>query len=176
LPKRFALSLIIVPLLVSACGGSAPRSRASASHVVSGPGFSFSAPVGWTTSRTERSLVARKAPGAAGPLVSATVLPLAKPYEPVLFPTAAQELDRVAAQLARASGGTVTQGVTTVVDGQKIRAYRFTSRPAGKPSADVRIGFLLEGRREYQLLCSVPAGGGDPDGACALLFGSFAPE
>ena len=143
---------------------------------MTGPGFSFAIPVGWRATPTERSLVARKAPGAAGPLVSATVLPLARPYEPALFPTAARELDRVAAQLARASGGTVTESVTTVVDGRRIRAYRFTSRPAGKPSADVRIGFLLEGRREYQLLCSVPAGAGDPDGACALLFGSFTPE
>ncbi|HVM57199.1 MAG TPA: hypothetical protein VMT74_07025 [Gaiellaceae bacterium] len=132
-------------------------------------------PVGWRATRTTRSLLARKPGGAAGPLVSGTILPLAKPYSPSLFPRAAKELDGLTARLAHASGGTVTEAVTTTVDGRKARAYRFTSHPAGKPAADVRIGFLLEGRREYQLLCQAPAGAGDPDGACALLFGSFAP-
>ena len=142
---------------------------------MTGPGFSFAVPVGWTAAQTARSAVARKPGDAAGPLVSATILPLAKPYSPSLFARAAKELDGLAAQLAQASGGTVTESVTTTVDGRRIRAYRFTSHPAGKPAADVRIGFLLEGRHEYQLLCQAPAGAGDPDGACALLFGSFAP-
>jgi hypothetical protein len=32
---------------------------------------------------------------------------------------------------------------------------------------------VLQGKREYQLLCRAPAGAGDPDGACALLYASF---
>jgi hypothetical protein len=106
--------------------------------------------------------------------VSATAYRLVRPYSAAQFSRAAKELDKVAAKLARASGGTVTERVTTTVDGQKIRAYRFTSHPAGRPSTDDRIGFLLEGRHEYQLLCRAPARSGDLDGACALLFGSFA--
>lgn len=114
-------------------------------------------------------------PGAKdGPLVSATVFRLAKPYTPALFGRAAKELDRVAAKLAQASGGTVTESVTTTVDGEKVRAYRFTSHPSGLPSNDNRIAFVLEGRHEYQLLCRAAASAGDPDGACALLFGTFA--
>jgi hypothetical protein len=172
---RLRVLLIIVPLLLSACGGSAERTGTTASRTVTGPGFGFAVPDGWRATQTVRSVVARKPGDAAGPLVSATILPLAKPYSPSLFASAAKELDGLAAQLAHASGGTVTESVTTTVDGQRIRAYRFTSHPAGKPAADVRIGFLLEGRHEYQLLCQAPAGAGDPDGACALLFGSFAP-
>jgi hypothetical protein len=119
--------------------------------------------------------VAARRPGdSQGPLVSATAYRLVRPYSAAQFSRAAKELDKVAAKLARASGGTVTERVTTTVDGQKIRAYRFTSHPAGRPSTDDRVGFLLEGRHEYQLLCRAPAGSGDLDGACALLFGSFA--
>ena len=140
-----------------------------------GPGIHLRSPPRLDGGRTTGAAVAaRRRASTQGPLVSATAYRLAKPYSPALFRRAAKELDGVAAKLAQASGGTVTESVTTTVDGQKIRAYRFTSHPAGKPATDDRIGFLLEGRHEYQLLCRAPAGSGDPDGACALLFGSFA--
>jgi predicted Zn-dependent protease len=164
----------MVPLLASSCGGSTPPKATGPSHRVAGPGFRFAVPDGWTTTQTGSAVVARQPGEQEGPLVSATAYRLTKPYSAALFTRAARELDGVAAKLAQASGGTVTESVTTTVDGQKIRAYRFTAHPAGKPSTDDRIGFVLEGRHEYQLLCSVPAGAGDPDGACALLFGSFA--
>jgi hypothetical protein len=32
---------------------------------------------------------------------------------------------------------------------------------------------VLVDKLEYQLLCRLGAGGGDPAGACALLFSSF---
>jgi hypothetical protein len=131
-------------------------------------------PNGWSVSRTSSSVSARAPGGPDGPLVSATAFRLAQPYSPALFPQAAKELDGVAAQLAHASHGTVTASETTTVDGRKVRAYRFTAHPTGRPATDDRIGFVLAGRHEYQLLCSAPAGGGDPDGACALLFASFA--
>jgi hypothetical protein len=53
---------------------------------------------------------------------------------------------------------------TITVAGRKTRAYRFDT---------TRIGFVLVGRTEYQLLCKLAADGSDPDGACALLFSSF---
>ena len=55
-------------------------------------------------------------------------------------------------------------GRRSIVAGRKTRAYRFGS---------MRIGFVLEGRNEYQLLCRLAAGRKDKDGACALLFESF---
>jgi len=130
--------------------------------------------VGWTVRRAGTTAVVRRPGGQDAALVSVSVFRLAQPYSPVLFRVAARELDGVAAKLARASGGRVTESVTTTVDGQRTRAYRFTSHPRGRPSTDDRIGFVLEGRHEYQLLCRAPAGAGDPDGACALLFSSFA--
>ena len=162
----------MVPLLASSCGGSAPPKATGPSHTVAAPASPSPSPDGWTDTRTGATVVARR-PGRRAARLGDRI-PLAKPYSAALFATAAKELDGVAAKLARASGGTVTESVTTTVDGQEVRAYRFTAHPPGKPSTDDRIGFLLEGRHEYQLLCRAPAGSGDPDGACALLFGRFA--
>lgn len=134
-----------------------------ATRVVEGPGFSFSVPEGWTTRRTAAGLVASR----GGSQVSATVFTLLKPYDPARFGAAARELDGVAARLAARSGGSVTESVTTVVDGRKIRAYRFVSK-----GIRTRIGFFLDGRREVQLLCTASSAT-DTDGACALLYASF---
>lgn len=95
--------------------------------------------------------------------VSVTRFTLLKPYEPKLFDRTARELDGVASKLAARSGGKLDESVTTVVDGRKIRAYRYADK--GTP---MRIGFVLIGRREYQLVCS-----GDTGDPCTLLFTSF---
>jgi hypothetical protein len=122
--------------------------------VVRGQGFSFSAPAGWSTSRTPRSVTVQ----GGGSRVSVTTYTLQKPYRPGLFAAAAKELDGVAAKLAAAAGMAVTERQTVDVAGEKIRAYRFGT---------MRIGFVLVGKREYQLLCE------NPGDACALLFRSF---
>jgi hypothetical protein len=119
--------------------------------------------------RTARAVGARR----DSALVSATAFTLVKPYSPALFARAAKELDGVAAELAARSHGELKAQGTTTVDGRRIRAYRFTGRPATGAAYDERIGFVLEGRREYQLLCQAASGAGDPGGACALLFASF---
>jgi hypothetical protein len=137
--------------------------------VVAGPGFRFSVPVGWTVQRTLRAVGARR----DSAIVSATVFTLLKPYSPALYARAASELDGVAAKLAAQSNGEVTERTTTTVDGRRIRAYRFTGRPHEGAAYDERIGFVLRGRREVQLLCQAASGAGDPDGACALLFATF---
>ncbi len=93
-----------------------------------------------------------------------TTYTLLKAYRPALFGPAARELDRVAAKLAAEAGGKLAERQTIEVAGRKVRAYRFGS---------TRIGFVLLGKREYQLLCELPPNGSDSDGACALLFKSF---
>lgn len=96
-------------------------------------------------------------------LVSVTTFGLLKPYDPAKFAAVSKELDGVAAKLAARAGHALTERDTTTVDGRKTRVYRYDG---------VRVGFVLEGRREYQLLCMTPEGE-DPDGACDLLFSSF---
>ena len=125
-----------------------------------GPGFSFSAPTGWSTNRTQRAVAVVSGKSR----VSVTTYTLQKPYRPALFAAAAKELDGIAAKLAAEAGETLTQKQTIEVDGRRIRAYRFGS---------TRIGFVLRGKREYQLLCQLPPAGDDADGACDLLFKSF---
>jgi hypothetical protein len=122
--------------------------------VIRGPGFSFSVPASWRTSRTAQVITVQGGTSR----VSVTSYTLQKPYTPALFAAAAKELDGVAAKLAAAAGATLAEKQTADVAGEKIRAYRFGA---------MRIGFVLSGKREYQLLCE-PAGA-----ACALLFRSF---
>jgi hypothetical protein len=132
---------------------------------VQGPGFRFSIPPGWTI-RRGIGLVAGQSGEA---VVSATTFTLLKPYDPKLFAKVTGELDRNAAKLAAQAHGKLTEKLTTTVAGRKVRAYRYT---AG--GFDTRLGFVLDGKREVQLLCRAPAGSADPDGACSLLFRSFA--
>jgi hypothetical protein len=120
-------------------------------------------PAAWTTRRTGSALVASRGESH----VSATVFVLLKRYDPTRFGAAAKELDGVAQRLAVQAGGSLTERTTTVVDGRRIRAYRYESK-----GEHLRIGFVLEGKREYQLLCAAPRAT-DTDGACSLLFSSF---
>jgi hypothetical protein len=145
--------------ILPACG-SGTKTHPVSTRVVRGPDFSFSAPGGWRTSRTERAVAVLSGTSR----VSVTTYTLQKPYRSALFAAAAKELDGIAAKLATAAGGTLTQKQTVRVAGRRIRAYRFGT---------TRIGFVLVGKREYQLLCQLPPDGQDADGACDLLFKSF---
>ncbi|HZS23959.1 MAG TPA: hypothetical protein VFA30_03125 [Gaiellaceae bacterium] len=117
-------------------------------------------PRGWRTTTGPGLVAARK----GGARVSVREFALLKPYDPARFPAAARELDGVAAKLAAQAGGTLRDRKTTVVGGRKIRVYDYDA---------TRIGFFLVDKLEYQLLCQLPRGGADLDGACALLFSSF---
>jgi predicted Zn-dependent protease len=162
------LARVVLPLallfILAGCGGSTSSPAQPGARVVQGAGFRFSVPGGWAIRRQAGQLAAES--GKA--LVSATTFTLLKRYRPALFAKAAAELDRSAAQLAAQAHGKLTEKSTITVSGLKVRAYRYT---AG--GFDTRIGFVLEGKREVQLLCRAPAGSVDPDGACDLLFGSF---
>ena len=129
-----------------------------------GDGFSFSAPRRWSVARTDKGVVARRSTA----LVSATRFTLLKAYDPATFDRVVVELDRTASKLAAEAGGTVTQKATTTVGSRKIRDYRYS---AG--GYTTRIGFVLDGKREVQLLCRARLGTEDPDGACGLLFRTF---
>lgn len=148
--------------ILAACGGSGKH--AGPARLVAGPGFSYTAPAAWKVRHARRSV----ATSSGSALVSVAVFSLRKPYAPALFSRAAGELDRVAAKLAADSHGMMTESVTTTVAGRRARAYRYSTG-----SYDARVAFVLAGRREYELFCRNAKGGGDVDGACALLFSSF---
>lgn len=165
-----AASVLLLPL--AACGGGSKSGPPARNAVVKGAGFQFEAPPGWRASRTDTAVVVRQ-DAAATTLVSATAFVLLKPYSPKLFARAAQELDGVAAKLAAQAHSTIAESQTVTVGGERVRAYRLTVKPASGASFDERIGFVLHGKREVQLLCRAPVGANDPDGACALLYSTF---
>jgi hypothetical protein len=161
------LARAVLPLallfILSACGGStAPEP--SETKAVPGPGFRFDVPVGWKVHRSGDAVDAHN--GSA--LVSVTTYKLLKAYDPAVFDRAAEELDAAVAKLAKQAKGTVVEKKTTEVAGRKIRDYRYVAKGFA-----TRLGFVFEGKREWQLLCRARAEDDDPDGACKLLFDSF---
>ena len=119
-----------------------------------GPGFTFEAPQGWRVVRRADGAVVRR--GKA--LVSVSRFPLLKTYDPAEFAAVTKELDSLATRLAHGVGAKRATGQTTNVAGRKVRSYRYGDR---------RLGFVLEGKREYQLFCRPVSA------ACDLLYASF---
>jgi hypothetical protein len=159
---RVCLPLALV-FILSACGGSTATETA-ATKAVTGPGFRFDAPPGWKVGRPDDAVEAVN--GSA--LVSVTTYKLLKPYDAAMFDRVTAELDGSVAKLAKQAKGTVVERKTSEVDGRKIREYRYVAKGFA-----TRIGFVFEGKREWQLLCRARAEDDDPDGACKLLFSSF---
>jgi hypothetical protein len=144
---------LVVLFILSACGGSS-RETVAQGVQVRGNGYSFERPRGWGMERPANGAVARH----GDELVSVTRFPLRKAYDAALFDEVAKELDRLAGRLADRAGTSLAASETVTVAGRKIRAYRY---------GDERIGFVLQGTREYQLYC-VRA-----EAACELLFSTF---
>jgi len=103
-------------------------------------------------------------PNVAKSMVTAKVketsisFPLLKTYDPAEFAAVTKELDSLATRLAHSVGAKRATGQTTNVAGRKVRSYRYGDR---------RLGFVLEGKREYQLFCRPVSA------ACDLLYASF---
>jgi hypothetical protein len=159
--KRVAL-LLLVPLILAACGGSsAPNAQ---QQVVRAPGFRFKAPAGWRVQHGSRQAWASK----GSELVKVAAFRLVKPYSPALFVRVDRELAVRMQQVAAQTGGTVSGGTTVVAGGIRSHASRVTT-----PDHVDQYTFVLRGRREYQLLCRrSPA---HDDAVCARLIVSFRP-
>lgn len=167
--KRLSLLSVAATLLAVAagCGGGGggnTESTVAAGQSVSGPGFAFQAPEGWTAKTLPTSAEARQD---ASTVVSVTVSPLVKPYRLALFPRVAKELDRVASDYAARLEGRVTRRRTIEVAGRKARQYEV----AHGDLVD-RITFLLRGRKNFQLSCRWRSEDGEPS-ACAQLAATF---
>jgi hypothetical protein len=150
----------VVVLALAGCGGGGGAKPQS----VGGDGYRFEAPAGWKVTRAAPVVSAAK----GDELVSVTVFPLAKPFRAELWEQAIPELDRVAGQLATELRGRVASSETSTLAGRRARSYEIEYTSKGAPLVE-RIGFVLVGKREYQLLCRYA---GDDD-ACAAFMRSF---
>jgi len=151
--------LILSLVLAAGCGGGDGDDTPSA-VTLQGSGYRYAAPGDWTVKRFGRTLSACAGEDA----VSFTIFRLARPYRPALWERVVPELDSVAERLAGRLGATVAGRSTEVVAARRARVYRFEDARDGTQI----IGFVLDGRREYQLLCR-----GDADAACTLLLQTF---
>ncbi|HZO98149.1 MAG TPA: hypothetical protein VFB42_12330 [Gaiellaceae bacterium] len=147
--------MLVLACILAGCGGSGSANW----QRVEGDGFRFEAPAGWAVSGTS-------AAGEGPDRVEVSVFRLVRPYDPSRRAAAARELDGVAARLARQLHGRVSARSSVRVAGLDGRAYTVDYERRVE-----EITFLLDGRREYQLLCR-RAEGGD-DGACRRLVASF---
>jgi hypothetical protein len=164
--------LVLLPLLLgfSGCGGS----DAVEPRTVPGNGFSVAVPGGWETAVGIRRVRAAPSEDAVERVEVATFR-LARAYRPELWPKVVVALDGVASQLAErlAADAARSPGRTQLVAGRRARVYDIAYSRDGEHRVE-RVGFVLDGRREYQLLCRWDAD--DPDEgeqACDLLFSSF---
>lgn len=148
-------------LILAGCGGSSAHQASS--QTLQGPGFTFQAPAGWTRGRTRREVSARH----DSELVQVASFPLVRRYTSALFGRVAGELALRMKGVAAQSHGTITGTRTVTVAGIRSHAY------------DVKVAdhvdeytFVLDGMREYQLLCRRRSS--DRGAACDALLTSFA--
>jgi hypothetical protein len=149
-----------VTLILAGCGGSTQK---DASQTVRGRDFQFAAPAGWHVSKARTSASATL----DSQLVQVTTFPLVKPYDEALFDKVRRELDSRMQAVAAQLHGKVTGSRTVTASG--IRSHSYDVAAGGDV---VEYTFVLQGRREYQLLCRRPSSASDAP--CVQLLGSFA--
>jgi hypothetical protein len=148
-------------MLLAGCGAGTAAPR-----LLSGKGYSFSAPGDWSVSRTAFSI--RAAHGIE--VVSVVRFPLLRTFRPELWPRVVPEMDRSAAAVATDQHGTVTARVTETIAGEQARRYDVEYARNGKQLVE-RLGFVLKHKTEYELLCRFERG--KNASACDRLFRSF---
>jgi hypothetical protein len=141
---------------VAGCGGGDDDGL----QTVTGSGYRFQAPSDADVVRAGRSVTASDGEDA----VSVTLFTLDRPYRPALWRRVRRELDGVTAALARKLGARVVERRDGRIGGRRARIYRL----AGASDRTSRLAFVLEGRREYQLLCR-----GEAPEPCERLLASF---
>jgi hypothetical protein len=153
------LAALSVLSVLSGCGGG---SKVVPPQGVSGPGYRFAVPHGWTVKRSR--LTVRAASGAE--FVAVSTFPLLKAYRPALFTPVEAELRTRMDNIAKTVGATVDPAGAVIVGGVRSHVYRV----AASSHVD-EYTFVLVGRREYQLVCRASAAGAAP---CRQLQTSFA--
>jgi hypothetical protein len=160
-PGRLLPALLVSAVIFAGCGGSGADQHA---QTINGRGFRFDAPAGWTVQRAGRMVSASN----DGELVQVATFALLKPYTPELFDRVERELRLRMRQVASQTGGTVSGSSTVTAGGIRSHAYEVS---AGDQVDEYT--FVLQGRREYQLLCRRRTSSGSD--VCNQLVKTFEP-
>jgi hypothetical protein len=160
-PGRLLPALLVGACILAGCGGSGAGEQA---QTLNGRGFRFDAPAGWQVRRTARMVSASQ----GGYLVQVATFSLLKPYSADLFAPVEKELRARMRQVAAQSGGTVSGSSTVTAGGIRSHSYEVT---VGSNLDEYT--FVLQGRREYQLLCRRTKSSGAE--ACRQLVRTFEP-
>jgi hypothetical protein len=147
--------LLAVALILAGCGGGGSSNW----QQVRGDGFQYNASAEWTVDGTAAT---------KGPVnrVEVLVFRLLRPYDPARRAATSRELDRVADGIAAQLKGSVSSRRSLELGGLDARSYAIAFD--GKIE---QITFVLQDRREYQLLCRRSAS--TDDASCAELLRSF---
>jgi hypothetical protein len=157
----FPAAGLLAALILAGCGGSASAKVTT----VTGEGFRFHAPTGWTVAKTGRTVSAQDGVG----LMQVTVFTLEKPYRVAEFAAVTRELDTRAQQLAQLQpGGRLVSSNTMEIAGRKVRSYRIDF----SHGRTEEIAFVLRGQTEYFLLCRRQTSASAA--SCTQLFDTFA--
>jgi hypothetical protein len=160
---RYKQVFLFAVLILSACGGSGEPKAQSSWQTVRGPGFHFEAPKGWKVETAAGRVTATH----GADLVQVATYPLVRPYTDALFEKVEVELRARMDDLARRSGEHVRGTKTVNVDGGRAHMFEL-----GDGDHVDEYTFVLQGKREYLLLCRRPEGG--QTDYCARLLTSFA--
>jgi hypothetical protein len=155
-------TLILAVCGLAGCGGSSAATSGTQWLTVRGTGFSFQAPDGWKVEHAQ----GRVSVTHGSKLVQVSTFPLAKPYDAKLFAPVAKELRARMTDVARQTGGKLSDGPDVTADGVRSHSYIVTSGS----QAD-EYTFVFSGKREYLLLCRRTSSSGSD--VCARLVTSF---
>jgi hypothetical protein len=147
--------LLAVALILAGCGGAGSSNW----QQVRGNGFQYNAPVDWAVEGTA-------ATNGAVDRVEVLVFRLLRPYDPARRAATSRELDRVADGIAVQLDGSVSSRRSLELGGLDARSYAVAFDKKVE-----QITFVLQDRREYQLLCRRAAGADDEP--CVELLRSF---
>jgi hypothetical protein len=149
-------------LILSACGGSAEPKAQTSWQTVQGHGFRFQAPTGWKLATARKRTTATH----DSDLVQVATYPLVNAYTDDLFGKVEVELRARMEDLARQSGERVRGAKTVTANGARAHMFEL-----GDGDHVDEYTFVLEGKREYLLLCRRPDG--KRTDYCARLITSF---
>jgi hypothetical protein len=163
---RCKQALVLLGALIAAgCGGTGHADG----KLVSGTGYTFSAPKGWQIARSARQVQVADSKGAIA-LVAVSRFPLRHTFRPPLWPKVVRELDAAADGIARQQHGSVTDTKDVTISRERSRRYKVAYDLNGKKLVE-ELAFVLRGKTEYLLLCRYEQS--KSHDACDTLMSSF---